>query len=78
MFEDLDTDNVIIHSISVLANDVINIEYSEKRHIHEWGAKTSTWAFDRKAVPQIELVQLLESADAVIDLVEIKSRQDSD
>lgn len=78
MFENLDTESVAIHSITLLANDVINIEYSEKRHMHEWGCKTCTWAFNLKAIPQIELAQLLESADAVIELVEIKSRQEGE
>lgn len=77
MFDEL-LEDIVIHSVALRSDDLVEIVYSEKRHIHPWGIKSITWQFDRNAVPQIELNQMIESADAIISLVEIKSREEAD
>lgn len=71
-------EDIIIHSITLRADDWVDLSYTEKRHMHEWGYKTQIWSFIRTAVPDIELQQMVESASSVLDLVEIKSRQDTE
>lgn len=71
-------DDLIIHSITLRPDDVIEISYTQKRFMLDWGYKTETWSFDRSIVPDIELEQLIDSIDMLIGFAEVKQRQDAE